>query len=486
MSTSAEHPGWRSSRKLVTATACVALFTETLLSGFPVPMLPYMLEERLRNDPSRTIDTTNSLLSLHGFVTMICSPVFARFFDKTSNQKGPLFLSLGLCLAGTVLVAYTPTCICHPGHAPLCSTNADIWALYLGRVLQAVAGSAAWLVCTAMITETAGDGRIGRVMGLSTSFIMIGTVSGPMLGGVLLGLVGYWAAWSVPMGLLFLDMIARLVMIQPERHSLDSHASSDKAKHSKSCHVTPSDSSHDVEGVDTETSPLLSSSASTTVSTIGVGSDSDTEVGIDTASVAENRNFYAVVLRDIGIWTSILNTIVQAAVRAGFNATLPVYLRDTFNWGPSSVGATFFALQVPIVFLSPVLGWVRDRVGVRYPTTIGWVLLCPLLCCLGIPGSGIFWASDSQRIEEAAFIACICGIGLVMPFTQGAGALNMRNVVRTLEKETPNIFGPNGGRARCFALISVSFNTGLTLGPAIIGWLFGNIGYCYMNILLGR
>ncbi|KAJ5123314.1 MFS transporter [Penicillium atrosanguineum] len=469
MPISAEHQvarGWRSSRNLIVATACVALFTETLLFGFPVPMLPYMLEERLHNEPSETTDTTNKLLSLTGLVTMICSPVFARIFDKTSNKKGPLFLSLGLCLTGTVLVACTH----------------QLWTLYLGRILQAVAGSAAWLVCTAMITESASDGGMGTVMGLSTSFITIGTVSGPMLGGVLLGWVGYWAAWSVPMGLLFLDMIARLIIVQPERHSHDSDSSFHDAKHSKPSHVAPSDSHPDVEGVHTETSPLLPPSALVTK----VGSDTETEVGIDKASVAETHNFYAVFLQDISIWTSILNTIVQAAIRAAFNTTLPIYLRDTFNWGPSSVGITFFALQVPIVFLSPILGWTRDRVGVRYPTTAGWVLLCPLLCCLGIPGSGTFWASGNQRIEEAAFIICICGIGLVLPFVQGAGALHMRNVVGKMENETPNIFGPHGGRARCFALLSVSFNTGLTLGPAVAGWLFGNVGYCYMNIVLGR
>ncbi|KAL4750530.1 hypothetical protein BDW72DRAFT_203800 [Aspergillus terricola var. indicus] len=446
MTTSASPRRWRSSRRLIISTACVALLTETLLAGFPVPMLPYMLEERLQKEPSRTAATTESLLSLHGFVTIICSPLFATLIDKTPNQKVPLLLSLGLCLTGTVLVA----------------SSATLWALYLGRVLQAVAGSAAWLVCTAMITENAGDGGVGKMMGLGTSCAMIGTVCEPMLGGVLLGLFGYWAAWAVPMGLLFLDMIARLVIVQPERDSQDLRNSSSIAKQNKPSYVASSNSPRDVEG-STET-------------------EMEVEVESDEAAVADNCSFYAVFLQDIGVWTSIVNTMVQAAVRAGFNTTLPVYLRDTFSWGPSSVGATFFALQVPVVFLSPVLGWVRDRVGVRYPTTAGWVLLCSLLYCLGVPGRVIPSASGNRRVEEASFIACICGIGLVMPFVQGAGALNMRT---KLEKETPNIFGPNGGRARCFAITSISFNTGLTLGPFLTGWLFGSIGYYYMNITLG-
>ena len=88
-------------------------------------MLPYMLEERLHNEPSQTTDTTNLLLSLYGLVTLICSPLFAKLLDKTSSQEGPLFLSLGLCLLGTALVASTLTCMCHPSHVSVRSTNPD-------------------------------------------------------------------------------------------------------------------------------------------------------------------------------------------------------------------------------------------------------------------------------------------------------------------------------------------------------------------------
>lgn len=48
------------------------------------------------------------------------------------------------------------------------------------------------------------------------------------------------------------------------------------------------------------------------------------------------------------------------------------------------------------------------------------------------------------------------------------------------------MFGPNGGRARCFALVSISFNVGLMLGPVVTGFLFESAGYYYMNIALGR
>ncbi|KAK2808425.1 hypothetical protein FQN49_008716 [Arthroderma sp. PD_2] len=446
MSTPTEHSGassWRSSRSFIIATACLALFTETLLYGFPAPILPYMLEHRLHSDPSQTPNTTAALLSVNGFVTLICSPLLATILDKTANRRAPLLLSLVACLVGTLLVAFTPS----------------FWALYLGRILQAIAGSAAWIVCVAMLTESAGDKGTGAMLGLSTSFITGGTVSGPVFGGILLDLAGYWVAWTVPLGMLTLDIIARLVMVQPNRGPSPSSA---VAK-------------DDAENVG-ETSPLLRSSSLTTEIESGAGVNSDT--------TARSRNFYAVILRNVGVWASILSTVVLASIRVGFSITLPVYLRDTFNWGPSSVGLVFFAIQAPAMFLSPIIGLIRDRVGIRVPTILGWALLCPLLACLGIPGSRVSSDSTSQKSSETMFALCVCSIGIVMPFLQGAGSLYILNASRKLEIEYPGIFGPNGGRSRAFALNSVSFNTGLMLGPLLTGFLFGGIGYYYMNIVL--
>ncbi|GFN18146.1 MFS general substrate transporter [Aspergillus tubingensis] len=442
--------GWRSSSQFVIVTACLAMFTESLLAGFPVPMLPYMLEERLHNDPSQTTSTTNSLLSLQGLAAILAAPSCAALFDTISNQKIPLYLALVLCLAGTALFAITTTS----------------WVLYLGRILQAVAASAAWLACTTMLTEVAGSARAGAMLGLSMSFSTLGTVSGPMFGGVLLGWFGYWPAWSLPMALLILDMIARFVMIQPDYHLLDSQSQISLANRSKICQDVP------------ESSPFLPQSPS-------FDPDITTKAESDSTATAEYRNYYTVMLQDAGMWAAVLNTMSQAALRTAFNATLPVYLRDTFNWGPSSVGAIFFALQVPVIFLPPLFGHLRDRVGIRYPTAIGWALLCPLMCYLGVPGRDVSQASGSRTDDKVAFIVCICAIGLVMSSVQGAGSFHMRFLLEEVEKDTPTLFGPNGGRARCFALVSISFNVGLMLGPVVTGFLFESAGYYYMNIVLG-
>lgn len=248
-------------------------------------------------------------------------------------------------------------------------------------------------------------------MGITTSCAMIGTASGPMLGGVLLDWFGYWGAWSMPISLLFLDMIARMIMIEPPRGIVhDSTVSSSNDDENR-----PGQPRHD-----SEISPLLPKPPP-----VEVISGDTAEAGSNGNATSGNgsRNFYALLLQNTGVWASILCTMYQPAIRASFNATLPIHLRDTFHWSPSSIGAVFFCLHFPVVFLSPFIGRIRDRVGIRGPTALGCVLLCPLLCCLGFAGNKTSLIGGSEKTKEAIFITCICGIGLILPFLQGAGAL---------------------------------------------------------------
>lgn len=106
-------PNWRSSESFVIFTVTLALFAETFLYGFLVPILPHMLEVRLAIDPSETQHYITTLLTIHGLLSIISAPLIGHFADKTPHRKIPLMIGLGACLAGTVLIALTPNCMSH-------------------------------------------------------------------------------------------------------------------------------------------------------------------------------------------------------------------------------------------------------------------------------------------------------------------------------------------------------------------------------------
>lgn len=96
---------WRSSQAFLIFTATLGLFSETFLYAFIVPILSYMLEDRLHLPSTQTQWLTTALLTTHGFIAMASAPIIAHFADKTSDRRMPLLLALTGCALGTLLVA---------------------------------------------------------------------------------------------------------------------------------------------------------------------------------------------------------------------------------------------------------------------------------------------------------------------------------------------------------------------------------------------
>lgn len=59
-------------------------------------------------------------------------------------------------------------------------------------------------------------------------------------------------------------------------------------------------------------------------------------------------------------------------------------------------------------------------------------------------------------------------------------------MVRELESKHPNIFGPCGGQSRAFGMNCVALNSGLMLGPLLLGFLAELVGYDLLNVVQGK
>ncbi|PIA93361.1 putative MFS-type transporter [Cercospora beticola] len=425
---------WRTSQTLLIFTSTLGLFTENFLYAFVVPILPYMIEQRLRLDPAYTQRFTAELLVILGLISIPAAPIIGHLADQTTSRKGPLLISLLGCTIGTLLVAST----------------ISIWLVYAGRILQGIAGTGAWIIAFAMLAESAGTKHTGKILGLANSFVTGGIITGPAVSGVLLEWLGYWAAWSVPLGLLFIDLVARLAMVdvRPE----------EKAKPDVSGTATPTQ-----ESAQGEDSPLLQAT-----------STADEQVAEKPA-----RNFYSVILRYSGAWAAMCNVVAFGVIMSAFDATLPLHLRDIFGWGPASTGSLFLGLQIPAMLTAPLIGWLRDRIGLRWPTSIGWVITAPLLWFTGVPDKSNFLGVGDGATGERAFVATIVGIGLTMSLMRGAGAFQLTSLLFELKAQDPYMFGPGGGSSRMFSLTEISFNVGLLVGPILCAAITDAFGYYY-------
>ncbi|KAL6233065.1 major facilitator superfamily domain-containing protein [Aspergillus navahoensis] len=435
---------WRSSQFFIIATATISLFSECFLFGFAVPILPYMLETRLHVDPSRTQNFITTLLTVYGAVSLISAPFIAHFADKTPSRKVPLLLSLFACASGTVLVACAPT----------------IWVLMAGQLLQSLASASVWIVAFATLVDNVDERTKGKVTSTAMSFISMGIFAGPMVSGFLLQLLGYWPAWSAALLLLAVDFLARLLMIEKP-----------------SARETKSGSGGG------ERSPLLSGSDQNAQT--ARGNENEAETTTDDGRPTRPRGFYRIMLTNPQILASLLNTLALSLILAAFDTTLPLHVRDVFGWRSLPVGLIFFVLQIPTIALGPGIGWLRDRIGLRYPTTIAWGMLAPLMWLLSVPGHEFPWGKlEGDKNGQVVYILAIVGIGFCLAFTRGAGTFQMMAVVHDLERQNPNLFGPYGGNSRLSGLTELPFNIGMMVGPLLSGSFSEYLGYYWTCFVL--
>ncbi|KAJ5373245.1 Tetracycline resistance protein TetA/multidrug resistance protein MdtG [Penicillium concentricum] len=432
---------WRSSKWFILSTITIALFAETFLYGFLVPILGYMFQSRLHIDPSETQKFTSAVLALHGAVSVISGPIIGHFADKSPNRKAPLLLSLLACIIGTVMIAGAPS-------VPI---------LFIGRVMQGIAASAVWIVGFATIADTVDEANIGTVMGLTMSIVNLGMIGGPAVSGLLLEATGYWVTWLTPLLILTVDLIARLVM-------LESPPIENTPKDSPSQSKPSSQLEADVEETleTSETTSLLSPRQDSQIPSIAA-------------------NFWRIMLCDARVLTVLLVIISGTTVGTSFHATLPLHVRETFGWGPGKTGFLFSCLIAPGLLLGPLAGWIRDRVGIRPPAVVALILQAVLQGLLGIAGSNRFSWANAQNWGETIYVASIMAIGATRPFMTGIGPTELTVAVKSHQEKNPGIFGPKGGLSRVFSMMEVAASLGMTIGPIIGGYLKEMVGYDYMS-----
>ncbi|CAI7565852.1 unnamed protein product [Penicillium glandicola] len=433
---------WRSSKWFILSTITIALFAETFLYGFLVPILGYMFQNRLHIDPSETQKFTSAVLALHGAVSVVSGPIIGHFADKSPNRKTPLLVSILACIIGTGMVSAAPS-------VPI---------LFIGRVMQGIAASAVWIVGFATIADTVSEDNMGAVMGLTMSFVNLGMIGGPALSGLLLEAVGYWLTWLTPLLILIVDLIARLVMIESPANS---------SSHHKATSQPEADVEENMEA--SETTSLLSPPTSLL---------SPRE---DSQSPPVAANFWFIMACDARVLTVLLVIISGTTVGTSFHATLPLHVQETFGWGPGTTGFLFSCLLAPGLLIGPLAGWVRDRVGIRPPAVVALLLQAVLQGLLGIAGSNRFSWASAENWGGTIYIASIMAIGATRPFMTGIGPTELTVVVKSHQEKTPGIFGPKGGLSRVFSMMEVAASLGMTIGPIIGGYLKEMVGYDYMS-----
>lgn len=188
---------FRSSSTFILATVCIAIFTDILLYGIIVPVIPFALTSRVGVDED-SVQTWNAiLLACYTIALFVGSPLVGLYADHTSSRRWPLLIGL-VSLAGSTIF--------------LC-LGRTIALLIIGRILQGLSAAIVWTVGLALMVDTVPD-KIGEAMGYSAIAMSMGLLVSPAIGGAVFAAKGYYAVYYIAFGCIFLDIILRLILIE--------------------------------------------------------------------------------------------------------------------------------------------------------------------------------------------------------------------------------------------------------------------------------
>lgn len=429
---------WRSNTFFIIATVAIGLFVDLFLYGLVVPILPFILSDRLGVQHSEIQYYTSLLLAVYAGSSVLFSLPAGIIADKLPARQLPFLVGLAALFTSTILL----------------SVGNTITELVIARILQGMSAAVVWTVGMALVMDTVGSEKLGVTIGSIFSFISVGELLAPVLGGIVYKWAGSNAVFAMGFVLLGIDFLMRLVLIEKKT----------AVKYGIS--LTPhEEEEQDLEQANEE-DPLLSKL-------------DDLDQWIIKKEQPEWVKSFPIVycLKDSRLLTAQVVSFMQAIIVSVFDSTITTEAMDLFGFDSLQAGLLFIPLVLPYLILGPLAGRAIDKYGVKPMAVIGLSYMTIPLLTLRIPVAG-----GTTEIIKLSIILSFCGIGLGL--ISAPSLVEASNVIMKYHKANKDFFGERGPYAQLYAINSVFFCLGLSLGPLAAGALREKIGFGNMNAVL--
>lgn len=438
---------WRSHTLFIVLTVGMGTFVDFFLYALLVPVLPFMLRDRIGVPDHQIQRTISGLLAIYAAASGILSPIAGLLADKyASRRQLPFVCGLVFLLLATILLAL----------------GQSVAVLAIARFLQGASGGVVWTIGMAIIVETVGQENLGKTMGTMFSFISVAGLFSPTMGGLLYAKSGYNGVFGLGIGLVVVDLILRLLMIEKKT----------AAGFNPPLSETSDEDSNPVRG-QTETSPLLPKDSSCP----------DRYRLLPPSNGVTRSVPILLLLRDPGLLTAIWMGFMQSMLLGALDATVPLVASEQFGFNSLKAGLLFLPLGISDLCLGPVFGWGIDRYGTRLFAVIGFTWLIPMLVLLRLPAEP--WiTSRLANGHVVALYSCLLALnGVGMAIINSPAIVEAGQIVEQYAQANQGLFEQTPW-AQLYGINSMVFSGGLTVGPLIAGALRESIGYGNMNALL--
>ncbi|KAJ3486999.1 hypothetical protein NLG97_g6504 [Lecanicillium saksenae] len=449
---SRQPPGfsWRRSTWFIIYTVSIALWTDLFLYSLVVPILPFLLQDRLDLPQSQIQSYVSGLLATFAAASFGFSPVIGYISDLVSTRQAPFFLGLLALLGSTALFLLGQTLL----------------VLFIARILQGLSAALVWTVGLVLCVEAVGTENLGKTMGGVFGFIAVGNLLSPPLGGFVYERTGSKGVFIIAFAVLLVDFILRALVIEPrigERYE----------SHSQNSTHPPADQVDDcIDERPTqpeETTRLLPRPEDVVTS-------DDYKISPDVPTICYKIPILP-CLADLRFISAVFLTLVQATLLGSFDATVPTLAKEYYGLSSLHAGLLFLPLGITNLALGPIFGMCVDRFGTKVVAASAYSFLSLILCFLRLLQPG----ASSQALVYGGMLG-LCGVG--MAGINSPAIVEASLIIENYYESNKSFFGYKKPYAQLYALNNMVFSAGLALGPELAGELKQRIGYGNMNAIL--
>lgn len=174
--------------------------------------------------------------------------------------------------------------------------------------------------------------------------------------------------------------------------------------------------------------------------------------------------------------TACFGWFVVGSFLTAFDGVLPIFVEEHFGWSTAGAGIVFLAIFIPHMVGSPLAGRVVDTIrnGPRLLAAFGFLLCAPLFVLLRL--------ADDYPVVLLFLLGLIgMGIGVAGPPLMK----EISQVISSVEKQMPDVFGPKGATAQTYGLFNSALAAGNFIGPIWAGAMKTALGWSNMSLVLG-
>ena len=253
--------------------------------------------------------------------------------------------------------------------AGLCGVSQTVFQLILFRFFQGIGASMTQSQARALAMDSMPKESAGKAQGFMTTAFHSGVLIGPSIGGFIIDYIHWRAVFFFLVPIALVGMILTLLNVKRGNRSMvfkreDTQTSIDYLGAILLVLATIAL----IAIIDHRTLAFVGPKLRVITITVFCGSF----IGFlyrewTTASPIIDLSLFRIRMFTLSGISLLLMGLAQVIV--GF--VLPFYLQDILHLSPSFMGILFISAPVFTVTLSPVAGWVADKVGPRIPASIG-------------------------------------------------------------------------------------------------------------------